>query len=453
MSYFSPTKLTKVSSMQSPQIGLESLADRFLPGGESVSGIKRQRLFALLLIGMGILGGLISIIDLFIGFLPVALFCASLAIGCPVYLYSFRHGYGTFAKLVAHLHVLAVILGITVIYSEHVFAWAFLIPLALSSMVVFSTKERMFSMFIILATIISLPLYLILHDHSDHVQLVDSSIHVYWIINLSGSLLFSLYIVYTVIRLNQSILEELKAKSAENAHQNKIMLGSIRTRDKLLSMMSHDIRGDIGKTIGVVDVIEQMSLSDEDKSNLLHSLKLDAVKTLATLDNMLQWTRTQQDELNINPSVYEVDRLISLLLSNNDSALAAKSIFIKLSIPVKLKLFVDINMIDSIFRNLVGNAIKFTPIQGVISISAIDLNDQIEFSIQDSGVGMTQEQIDNITKGVQFTTRGTNREKGRGFGMVLVTEFLSKHKSVLNIESTLGKGTIFTFRLPTPPKA
>jgi K+-sensing histidine kinase KdpD len=218
-------------------------------------------------------------------------------------------------------------------------------------------------------------------------------------------------------------------------------------------MMSHDIRGDIGKTIGVIDVIEQMSLSDEDKSNLLHSLKLDAVKTLATLDNMLQWTRTQQDELNINPSVHEVDRMLSILLSNNDSALAAKNIFVKLSIPVNLKLFVDINMIDSVFRNLVGNAIKFTPIQGVISISAIDLNDQIEFSIQDSGVGMTQEQIDNITKGVQFTTRGTNREKGRGFGMVLVTEFLTKHKSALHIESTLGKGTIFTFRLPTPPKA
>jgi signal transduction histidine kinase len=202
----------------------------------------------------------------------------------------------------------------------------------------------------------------------------------------------------------------------------------------------------------VVDVIEQMSLSEEDKANLLHNLKLDAVKTLATLDNMLQWTRTQQDELHIHPEEYSVDRMISQLLSNNDSALAAKNIYVKIAIPVKLTLMVDVNMIDSVFRNLLGNAIKFTPVQGVISISAVDLKEHIEFTIQDSGVGMTPEQIDNIMKGVQFTTRGTNREKGRGFGMVLVTEFLAKHKSKLHIESTPGQGTCFTFQLPAAPK-
>lgn len=229
------------------------------------------------------------------------------------------------------------------------------------------------------------------------------------------------------------------------------MLGSIRTRDKLLSMMSHDIRGDIGKTIGVVDVIEQMSLSQEDQANLLHSLKIDATKTLETLDNMLQWTRTQQDELNIKQEAYEVDRLISMLLSNNDYALSSKNIIVHLDIPVKLRIWADANMIDSVFRNLLGNAIKFTPLGGIISITATECDHDIEFCIQDSGVGMNQEQIDNILKGVQFTTRGTNREKGRGFGMVLVSEFLTKHKSTLHIESTLGKGTRFTFKLPTPP--
>jgi signal transduction histidine kinase len=347
--------------------------------------------------------------------------------------------------------VLGVIFGITVIYSEHVFAWAFLIPVALSSMVIFNARERKYSVLIILASFISLPIYLLLHEDSDHVQLVDHSVHLYWVINLSGSLIFSLYIVFTIIRLNQGILEELKAKNEENNRQNKIMLGSMRTRDKLLSMMSHDIRGDIGKTIGVVDVIEQMPLSKEDQSTLLHNLKIDATKTLETLDNMLQWTRTQQDELNVNFAPYEVDRLISQQLSNHDYALNSKNQLVHLNIPTKLVIFVDQNMIDSVFRNLISNAIKFTPVGGIISISAIDQGNKIEFAIQDSGVGMSQEQIDNILKGVQFTTRGTNREKGRGFGMVLVTEFLAKHKAQLSIESTIGKGTLFTFSLPKPP--
>ena len=436
--------------MHSPQLRLERLADRFLPGGSSVNGVKTQRLFALLLIGMGIFTSLLCIIDLIIGFVPVALFSASLAIGCPIYLYLFRTGYGTISKLLVHLHVLAVILGLTVIYSELVFGWAFVIPLALSSMVVFNTNERKYSLLIILACLISLPLYLLFHDDANHVQLIDQDIHLYWIINLSGSLLFSLYIVYTVTRLNRSIMDELKSKNEENARQNKIMLGSMRTRDKLLSMMSHDIRGDIGKTIGVIDVIEQMNLSKEDQSTLLHNLKIDATKTLETLDNMLQWTRTQQDELNVNSDVYEVDRLISMLLSNHDYALTSKNIKVQLNIPGKLRIWVDGNMIDSVFRNLLGNAIKFTSIGGIISIAATAYEGEIEFCIQDSGVGMTSEQINNIVKGVQFTTRGTNREKGRGFGMVLVTEFLAKHKSTLHIESTLGKGTRFCFRLPTP---
>jgi signal transduction histidine kinase len=437
--------------MHSPQPRMEKLADRFIPDEVSVNEIKTARLYALLLIGMGVFGALLFLIDVIIGVWPVAVMCISLAIGCPIYLRLFQTGYGIASKLIVHFHVLAVIMGITVIYSEHVFAWAFLIPTALSSLVIFNSQERKYASIIILAAFISLPLYLLLHDNEDHIQLVDHSVHLYWIINLSGALLFSLYIVFTIISLNQSILEELKAKNAENDRQNKIMLGSMRTRDKLLSMMSHDIRGDIGKTIGVVDVIEQMPLSAEDQANLLHNLKIDATKTLETLDNMLQWTRTQQDELNVSYARYEVDRLISLQLSNHDYALNAKSQIVHLNIPIKLAIYVDHNMIDSVFRNLIANAIKFTPIEGVISITATQEDGYIEFSIQDSGVGMTQEQIDNILKGVQFTTRGTNREKGRGFGMVLVTEFLAKHKSTLHIESTPGKGTRFSFKLPTPP--
>jgi len=104
----------------------------------------------------------------------------------------------------------------------------------------------------------------------------------------------------------------------------------------------------------------------------------------------------------------------------------------QLILPTKLNVYADHNMIDCVFRNLLGNAIKFTPIGGSISISAQEKENEIEFFIQDSGVGMTNNQIEDIKKGVQFTTRGTNREKGRGFG-------------------TPGKGSVFSFRLPKPP--
>jgi signal transduction histidine kinase len=438
--------------MNPPNGYIENIVKKFLPGNLTIGEHRTGRLYVHAVMGMGFFGVFLFFIDLVLDIAPVAFLCLSLTVGSFIYLSLFRKGYSALSKTLAHLHVLLVILAITILFAEQVFVWTFIIPLTVSSMVVFTKKENNYSWVIIVCSLLSIPAYLLLYQDESQVQLHTPITHVIWLINLTGSLIFSCYIVYTLIRLNEINQKGLKESRDEIARQNKIMLGSIRTRDKLLSMMSHDVRGDIGKTIGVVDVIEQMSLSEEDKANLLHNLKLDAVKTLATLDNMLQWTRTQQDELNIHPEEYSVDRMISQLLSNNDSALAAKNIYVKIAIPVKLTLMVDVNMIDSVFRNLLGNAIKFTPVQGVISISAVDLNEHIEFTIQDSGVGMTPEQIDNIMKGVQFTTRGTNREKGRGFGMVLVTEFLAKHKSKLHIESTPGQGTCFTFQLPAAPK-
>jgi len=401
-----------------------------------------------MVVAMALTGLFVFVLDLFLYFEEVAMLCLSLSVGSIVSLWLFKNGHTLVAKLISHLHVLVVIFIITVLYSEHVFVWSYLIPVAISALVVFAKRERFFSYLVISITLLSVPVYLLVHENSNNEILHEPIIHAIWIANLIGSLFFSVLIVSTLVRLNASITWQLRAKSEENDRQNKIMLGSIRTRDKLLSMMSHDVRGDIGKTIGVVDVIEQMSLSKEDQANLLHSLKLDAVKTLETLDNMLEWTRTQQDELNVNMQPYAVDQLLSQLLSSFDYSLNSKRIKVQLNVPGNLFILADHNMIESVFRNLLGNAIKFTPIGGVISISAKPIETRLEFTIQDSGIGMTAEQLDNITRGVQFTTRGTNREKGRGFGMVLVNEFLAKHKTTLSIDSTLGKGTRFSFHLP-----
>lgn len=434
--------------MSKTPYNLERQADRFMPPNAGMNDLKPNRLFVLMVIGMGLTGLFVFVLDLFLYFQEVAMLCLSLAVGSIFSLWLFKNGHTLVAKLITHLHVLVVIFIITVLYSEHVFVWAFLIPVTISALVVFAQRERFFSYLVIALTLLSIPLYILVHENSNNEILHQPIVHAIWIANLIGSLLFSMLIVTTLVRLNASITEQLQAKSVENDRQNKIMLGSIRTRDKLLSMMSHDVRGDIGKTIGVVDVIEQMSLSKEDQANLLHSLKLDAIKTLETLDNMLQWTRTQQDELNVNMQPYAVDRLLSQLLSSFDYALNTKRISVQLNVPGNLSILADHNMIESVFRNLLGNAIKFTPIGGVISLSAKAVETSLEFTIQDSGIGMTAEQIDNITRGIQFTTRGTNREKGRGFGMVLVNEFLGKHKSPLTIDSTLGKGTRFMFHLP-----
>ncbi len=428
--------------------GPERIADKFMPQGVGLSELKTERLYVLMIIGMGFFGLLLFVMNYLLQLHDVAFMCGTFAVGSIAYLWLFKNGFTIASKLIAHIHVVAIILTITIMFSEHVFVWTFLIPLTISALVVFTQRQRPFSYIVIAAAFISLPLYAFIHNDNNTYLVHEPVMHIAWIVNLTGSLIFSVYIVVTLVRLNDAILKELRSRSTENAHQNRIMLGSIRTRDKLLSMMSHDLRGDIGKTIGVIDVIERIPLEETEKANLLSNLKHDAERTLEVLDNMLQWCRTQQDELNCNTSIYEVDALINQLIAQAEYNLNTKSILLHLNVPKHLKIEVDHTMIDSVFRNLLSNSIKFTPVSGVISISAKALEEEVEFTIQDSGVGMTPEQIDNIVKGVQFTTRGTNREKGRGFGMVLATEFLNKHKSKLNIISTLGKGTTFSFKLP-----
>ena len=428
---------------------LERLTDKFMPEGVSFSELKIERLWISVIFLSAFFASLFVLLDAFVVVGPAATLCATVTAASPLYLWLFKKGYRAGSKLFLHLHVIVALFIITIIYTEEGYAWTFMIPVLMSSLLIFTPRQRVHSIIIVALTFAFLPTYLAIRHLFPPMEFNEASMHSFKILNLTGSLSFCAIILKTINGANELIQHQLTRQIEENARQNKIMLGSIRTRDKLLSMMSHDVRGDIGKTIGVVDVIQQMDLGKEDQATLLNNLKIDAVKTLETLDNMLQWTRTQQDELNIHLQPCEVDRLISQLLSNHDFAINTKRINIRLNVPGRLVISADRNMIDSILRNLLGNAIKFTPIGGIISISVKQHENMIEFSVQDSGVGMSAEQIDNIVKGVQFTTRGTNREKGRGFGMVLVNDFLAKHKSALHIESTIGKGTRFSFSLPT----
>lgn len=421
-----------------------------MPEGVSLQDVTTERLWIYILFGMGGFAFIFVPLNFIIHVGPAAWLCGTLTLATPVYLLIFKSGYRGLSKLIAHLHVILVLFFITLLYTEEGNAWTFMLPIAMGALMIFTAKQRVFSFIIIIVSFLFLPTYILIKQFIPPMEFSEISMNTFKILNLSGAMSFSLIIILTNTYLNRSLQKQLRLQLEENSIQNKIMLGSIRTRDKLLSMMSHDVRGDIGKTIGVVDVIEQMSMSKEDQASLLHNLKNDARKTLETLDNMLQWTRTQNDELNVSPEVYAVDRLLSKLLSTNEFSLNTKRINIQVNVPVNLKVLADINMIDCVFRNLLGNAIKFTPVGGRISIGAMESEDSVDFLIQDSGVGMTQEQSEDIKKGVQFTTRGTNREKGRGFGMVLINEFLAKHKSELIVKSTPGKGSTFSFSLPKP---
>lgn len=224
------------------------------------------------------------------------------------------------------------------------------------------------------------------------------------------------------------------------------------TKDKMFSLIAHDLRGSVGNISNGLRMLlteEDLVLSEEENKEFLGSLFHSADNSYELLENLLAWARNQSH--SIKPSLEMVD-LESIVLSNLEllSELGKiKSIKIFTSTDNKVDIFCDRNMIHTVMRNFISNAIKFTNKSGIIEIRSEIREHFVSVSIIDNGVGMRKDQIQNIHKG--FTTDGTANEKGTGIGLALCRDFLTKNNGWFNVKSEVGKGSMFTFIVPRRP--
>ena len=168
------------------------------------------------------------------------------------------------------------------------------------------------------------------------------------------------------------------------------------------------------------------------------------------LNNLLEWARMQQGSINFEPKPIDLLTLAtSALQPLLDSALK-KGIGVNVHIPENIHVFADENMLLSTIRNLASNAIKFTPAGGSVTLSAKNTDaGHIEFSIQDTGIGMDQETLGNMFKlDVSISRKGTEGEPSTGLGLLLCKDFIEKHGGGIWAESAEGKGSVFYFTLP-----
>ncbi|MEJ5287062.1 MAG: PAS domain S-box protein [Bacteroidota bacterium] len=222
-------------------------------------------------------------------------------------------------------------------------------------------------------------------------------------------------------------------------------------KDKFFNIIAHDLRAPISGLISMTKMLIENSeiLSPDGMRELLVDLLEFANQSYNLLENLLQWARTQTGTIPFNPEdtdLFEI-ALASKLL--NEPNAKQKNIVISNNVPPQSFSFVDRNMITTIVRNLVSNAIKFTNPGGEIRINLIDKGDNFELSVSDTGVGMSKEQMDKLFKvGENVSTLGTSGEKGSGFGLILCKEFVEKNGGTIRVESELGKGTTFYVTLP-----
>jgi signal transduction histidine kinase len=236
--------------------------------------------------------------------------------------------------------------------------------------------------------------------------------------------------------------------------KNKIELTAVNeTKDKFFSIIAHDLRGPIGAFTSLSQLLaEEYKTMNPDEIKEISGLLVESSNNLfSLLENLLVWSRMQRgmiefkpESLPLLPNVIEGIGLIS------DPA-RKKSIEINYLIPADLMVYADKRMFDTVIRNLVSNAIKFTPGGGNISVSATAANDySVEIRIKDSGIGMPPEMIEKLFKIGEKTSRpGTDGEPSTGLGLLLCKEFIEKNNGKIWAESEERKGSSFCFTLPS----
>lgn len=239
-------------------------------------------------------------------------------------------------------------------------------------------------------------------------------------------------------------MDEIKIKNEELLKLNF-------EKDKFFSIIAHDLRSPFNSIIGYSDLLlEQVRNKDIEGIDEYAQIILKSSKSaLDLLMNLMEWSRSQTGRIESKPEYFEIVSFIKKNTLMYIDIAGQKSITIKYNLPNNLTVFADCNMINTVFRNLITNAIKFTMPGGEINISIMDKQNEIIFSVSDTGVGIPQNSIDKLFRIDQsYSTAGTNKEKGTGLGLILCKEFIEKHDGKIWVESSVGVGTTFNFSLP-----
>jgi signal transduction histidine kinase len=198
-----------------------------------------------------------------------------------------------------------------------------------------------------------------------------------------------------------------------------------------------------------MELFETGTVDAELQTKLFSQMKSRTGQTLALMDKLLLWSRSQTSSIIYREESIAIAQIEQFVKSVSYLFAHEKLIHFTylFDAPPGALVRGDRDMIEAIFRNLISNAIKFTKPGGSVSVTLQDCGKTWKFSIADNGKGMTSEQVQMITGGESFTTRGTDKEKGHGLGMQLVQDFIRKHNSMLSIDTVMDKGTSFSFEL------
>jgi signal transduction histidine kinase/ligand-binding sensor domain-containing protein len=260
-------------------------------------------------------------------------------------------------------------------------------------------------------------------------------------------LLFVLLYISRVRQLKkQKILLEMTvaAKTMELKELNA-------SKDKFFSIIAHDLKNPFTTIIGFSEILkEEINRNRAEKvkiyANLINS---SAVQTFQLLENLLDWANSQRGNISFNPDTINIAEILTEETAILNDMAVKKNIELKRSFNSDISIFADKNMISTILRNLISNAIKFTHRNGRVEVSALICNSNVEIAVSDNGIGMSADTISKLFRiDENISINGTENEKGTGLGLFLCNEFANTHGGKICVESNPGNGSIFKLILP-----
>jgi len=254
----------------------------------------------------------------------------------------------------------------------------------------------------------------------------------------------------TILGVTRDITERKKfeLKLLEQANQLKELNA---TKDKFFSIIAHDLRNPFSAILGLSELlrIEANDIENHSMTNFADLIHSTAQQTYALLENLLDWAKSQQNSFPFLPERLSINSLIANEIGRLKANADQKNIALVDSSSEEIFVTADEKMISTVIRNLISNAIKYTPRNGSVTVETIMTKDQVEVSVLDTGVGMNKKTIEQLFKVENsLTNPGTENEKGTGLGLILSKEFVEKHGGKIMVESETGSGSRFCFSIP-----
>jgi signal transduction histidine kinase len=356
-----------------------------------------------------------------------------------------------FISKVWNMLILTLIIQLLVIQTGiDSYVFIYFIPLLMGNLFVFQGKEAKAGYVILIIDAILMINSMLFLDYITLLPKMNPDLaKLDGFMNLVGVSVICIAETYFIVKVTDGIHRKLVLRTLALNLKNEQLISTLYTRERMMSVLSHDLRSPVASLDSASELLLNGEIDRETEQAILRQFKGRTSGMLELIDKLLMWTRTQTNHIQYVESEIPLSEIEDMVKTICLLGPSGKNIefSVNFSNVNAEKVIGDRDMLETIFRNLISNAAKYSNEGGLVQIAAHSTQMGCCFRVVDSGVGMSADFMKKMNSGEGISTRGTKNEIGHGLGLQLVNEFLSKHSTQLNVSSVVGKGSEFYFYL------